>query len=48
MMILDDHIHQLLNMDCYHFDPRIKPSANKALMYHASRNRPDIAFADTC
>ena len=50
-MILDDRIHQLLWL----FIPKtcivtlgLNPSTNKALMYHATYNRPDIAFVDTC
>ena len=50
-MILDDHIHQLLWL----FIPKtcilnlgLNPSTDKALMYHANCNRPDIAFANTC
>ena len=50
-MILDDRIHQLLWLfipkTCI-LTPRLNPSTDKELMYYASCNKPDIAFADTC
>jgi len=50
-MILDDRIHQLLWLfipkTCI-LTPRLNPSPDNELMYYASYNRPDIAFADTC
>ena len=50
-MILDDHIHQLLwlfILKTCTLALGLNPSTDKALMYHANYNKPDITFVDTC